>query len=298
MPSRIHDDEVAIDPASVRHLLDAQFPRWSGLPITPVRSSGTDHAIFRLGDRYGLRLPRVPWAAATLEREYAWLPKLAPDLPVDVPTPLALGEPGPGIPWPWTVFHWVEGDNPAPHRLSSPDILAEDLARFIEAMRALDPAGAPPTVWTRPLHEEDDRVRTVLPGLGGRIDIGAIRSAWREALEAHPCGEHRTWIHGDLAPGNLLLLGGRLHGVIDFGAMGVGDPASDLRPAWNLLPPAGRLILRERLGVDDAQWARGRGWTLLQAVAQLGYFGERDARLAANAEQVLAAIVAEVRAGA
>ncbi len=297
VPHQMHDDEVALPPAQVGRLIEAQFPRWSGLPIARLRSSGTDHAIFRLGPALGIRMPRVAWAVGTLEREYAWLPVLAGSLPAEVPTPLALGRPGESYPWTWTVFRWVDGANPVAGWLGDPDGLAADLAAFIAALHAIDPAGAPPTVWSRPLHEEDARVRAALPDLPAPIDIAAVEHAWEVARAAPPCGERTTWIHGDLAPGNLLVVDDRLHGVIDFGAMGIGDPASDLRPAWNLLPPGSRKGLQERLALDDAQWSRGRGWALLQAVAQIEHFDGRNPVLTANACRVLDEIAAEVAAG-
>ena len=176
--------------------------------------------------------------------------------------------------------------------------LAADLAVFVLAMRALDPAGAPTTAWPRPLHEEDELVRTNLATLDeelrpARDDVVAI---WEDALTAPPATAH-TWIHGDLSPGNLLLHDGELVGVLDFSAMGVGDPASDLRVAWNLLPAPARTTFRHGVGADDATWARARGWVLLQAIAQLPYYAARNPPLAANARHVIAELVTERRDG-
>ncbi len=292
----MHDDEVPVDAGLVHRLLLDQFPGWAALDLRPVASSGTDHAMFRLGSDLAVRLPRIHWAVGTLEREYEWLPRLAPELPVRTPVPLAKGAPGHGFAWPWVVARWVEGRNPVVGVLSDALGLAGDLAAFVAAMRRLDPAGAPPTVWGRPLHEEDGRVRELLPQVARLVDAEAVMHAWQVAIASPRC-EARTWIHGDLAPGNLLLRDGRLVGVIDFSAMGVGDPASDLRPAWNLLPAGARGVLRDRLAVDDATWNRGRGWVLLQALAQLPYYSDRNPALAANARFVLHQISAEVEAG-
>jgi len=296
-PRLMHDDEVPIDEALVRALLREQFPDWAGLDVRRVSSSGTDHAMFRLGERLAVRLPRIHWAVATLEREHRWLPVLAPDLPALAPVPLALGQPGCGFPWVWTVCRWVEGSNPIVGELADPLGLAADLGEFVAAFHRASTSDAPPTVWNRPLHEEHHRVRETLPMIGDRLDADAVQHAWDVARAAVPC-RRRTWIHGDLAPGNLLVRDGRLHGVIDFSAMGLGDPASDLRVGWNLLPPAARAALRGRLAVDDDTWARGRGWVLLQALAQLPYYSTRNPVLAANAWHVLEQIVNEVHSGA
>src|SRR4051812_16837022 len=102
MPLAMHPDEVPTDEALVAQLITAQFARGRGLPITPVRSSGTDNAMYRLGEHWVVRLPRVPSAAAQVDKEHRFLPRLAPALPLAVPTPIALGAPGAGYPYPWS----------------------------------------------------------------------------------------------------------------------------------------------------------------------------------------------------
>lgn len=295
MTAPMHDDEVATDAALVAHLVAEQFPDWAGLRVEPVESIGTDNAMYRLGDAMSVRMPRVQWAVAPLEREFEWLPRLAPQLPFATPVPLALGEPGDGYPWPWTVCRWLDGTHPGVGRILGADRLAADLARFVLAMRALDPEGAPSTAWPRPLHEEDGFVRTAIAALGDALtpDPDGTVEIWEDALDAPRWNGPPTWIHGDLSPGNLLVGDGRLTGVLDFGAMGLGDPAGDLRVAWNLLPPAARTRFRGELGSDAAEWRRARGWALLQAVAQVSYFHARNPPLAASARHVIAELVAE-----
>jgi aminoglycoside phosphotransferase (APT) family kinase protein len=296
----MHEDEVATDAALVSRLVAARFPDWAGLPVEPVESIGTDNAMYRLGEALSVRMPRIHWAVAPLEREFEWLPRLAPQLPFATPVPVALGAPGDGYPWPWTVCRWLDGTHPVAGDTAGADRLASDLARFVRAMRALDPAGAPRTAWPRPLHEEDGFIRTTLAALADALapDFDRIVGIWEDALAAPRWSGPLTWIHGDLSPGNLLMRAGRLTGVLDFGAMGVGDPASDLRVAWNLLPPAARSRFRGELGADAAEWRRARGWALLQALAQLSYFEARNPPLVANARHVIAELVAEATAGA
>jgi aminoglycoside phosphotransferase (APT) family kinase protein len=295
----MHDDEVATDAALVIRLVAARFPDWAGLPVEPVESIGTDNAMYRLGDALSVRLPRIHWAVAPLEREFEWLPRLAPQLPFATPVPVALGVPGEGYPWPWTVCRWLDGTHPVAGDVRGADRLATDLARFVRAMRALDPAGAPRTAWPRPLHEEDGFIRTTLAALADELapEFDRIVGIWEDALAAPRWSGPLAWIHGDLSPGNLLVRAGRLTGVLDFGAMGVGDPASDLRVAWNLLPPAARSRFRSELGADAAEWRRARGWALLQALAQMSYFEARNPPLVANARHVIAQLVGETAAG-
>jgi aminoglycoside phosphotransferase (APT) family kinase protein len=292
----LHDDEVTTDAALVARLVGAQFPEWAELPVTPVEAWGTDNAMYRLGDALSVRMPRIHWAVAPLQREYDWLPRIASSLPVEVPVPLAIGSPVEEWGWPWTVCRWVEGRHPSTEGGAyDDDALARDLGGFVRAMRRLDPTGAPQTAWPRPLHDEDELVRANLDLLDD--ELGPLRhdviAVWEEALAAPRHDRPPVWIHGDLSPTNLLLHDGRLTGVIDFSAMGLGDPASDHRVAWNLLPPSARAVFREEVGADDATWARARGWVLLQALAQLPYYAERNPPLAANARHVIAELVAE-----
>ncbi|MEE4591712.1 aminoglycoside phosphotransferase family protein [Streptomyces sp. DSM 41524] len=288
--STMHADERPIDAALVRRLLAAQFPRWAGLPIERFASSGTVNALFRLGDDLAVRLPRIAGGAGDVEREHHWLPRLAPALPVPIPAVLGRGAPGDGFPWPWTVHRWLDGENPREGRVARPGALAADLAEFIVALRRIGPADGPPAYRGGPLREVDEETRTaigLLRGPAGAIDTDAATAAWEEALAAPGWDGPPVWVHSDLMPGNLLVADGRLSAVIDFGTAGVGDPACDLVPAWNLLPASVRTDFRAALGVDDATWARGRGWALSMALIQLPYYRETNPAMAANARHVI-----------
>ncbi|MEV0375835.1 phosphotransferase, partial [Streptomyces sp. NPDC050636] len=114
-----------------------------------------------------------------------------------------------------------------------------------------------------------------------------------EALRAPGWDGPPVWLHADLMPGNLLVDGGRLASVIDFGCLGVGDPACDLFPAWNLLPTDAREVFRQALGVDDATWIRGRGRTLSQALIALPYYRRTNPAMAHNARHVIRTVLDE-----
>jgi aminoglycoside phosphotransferase (APT) family kinase protein len=291
----MHADEFETDESLVRGLLAAQCPQWSALPISRVPSAGTDHALYLLGTDLVARLPRRPSAVPSLEKELEWLAKLAPELPVEIPVPLAKGRPGEGYPWPWGVYPWLRGEHPS-HE--SPDLaaLARDLAAFIAALERVDPGGGP-----KPgahnfgrgvdLAARDGFTRKAIGVLADSLDGAALTRAWERDLAA-PTSERRVWIHGDLKRENLLVERGRLHGVIDFGGLGVGDPAVDLLPAWDLLARE-RAAFRAALGVDAATWARGRGWALSVALIALAYYKETNPVIAAQSRLAIAEVLGD-----
>ncbi|MDX6471346.1 MAG: hypothetical protein QOK22_162 [Gaiellaceae bacterium] len=289
----MHADEIDTDASLVRRLLAAQFPHWAELSIEPVASTGTDNAIYRLGDDKAVRLPRIHWAVGQVDLEVRWLSALAPLLPVAIPNVLAHGDPAEGYPWRWSVHAWLDGENPAVDRLADPRALALDVAQFVRAMRRIDAAGGPPAERGVPLEKRDAPTRIAIDELQGLVDIAAAIAAWDDALATPVWDGPPVWIHGDISPGNLLLSAGRLTAVIDFGCLGVGDPACDLVPAWNLLPTEARAVFRDAVQVDDATWARGRGWALSIALIQLPYYLHSSPALAAGARHTISAVLSD-----
>ncbi|WP_257585782.1 MULTISPECIES: aminoglycoside phosphotransferase family protein [unclassified Streptomyces] len=290
---RMHADELGIDAPLVRRLIARRFPEWAGLPVRRLVSSGTENAMFRLGTELVVRLPRHPGAVPDLAHERRWLPRLGPLLPVAVPEPVGRGEPDEDYPWPWSVYRWLAGANPTAGAVSAPRRLAEDLGRFVHALRRVAPQDAPAGHRSGALSERDASTRAAIAELGGRIDTAAVTALWERALRAPRHEGPPMWSHGDLSPGNVLVDGGRLGAVIDFGCAGVGDPAVDLMPAWNLLPAAARPAFREAAGADDDEWARGRGWALSVALIQLPYYWHTNPPLAENSRHVIAEILGE-----
>ena len=85
---------VDIEVSLVRRLVAAQFPQWADLPVTPVAQSGWDNRTFHLGDTMSVRLPSAERYVAQVEKEHRFLPALGPHLPLPIPAPLGLVEPG------------------------------------------------------------------------------------------------------------------------------------------------------------------------------------------------------------
>jgi aminoglycoside phosphotransferase (APT) family kinase protein len=290
---RMHADEMEIDVSLVGRLLAAQFPRWADLPIEPVQSAGTENAIYRLGDDMAVRLPRHRGAAGQVDTEQRWLARLAAHLPLAIPVPLATGRPADGYPWHWSVSPWLHGEIATADHIADPRQTAIDLARFMTALQRIDPTGGPPASRGLPLATRDDLTREAIASLRGTLDAGALTDAWQAALRAPEWPGPPVWVHGDLYDGNLLAEGGRLTAVIDFGGLGVGDPACDLIVAWSLFCSDAHAAFRVALGVDDATWARGRGWALSVALIALPYYRHTNPVMVANATHRIAEVLAD-----
>jgi aminoglycoside phosphotransferase (APT) family kinase protein len=281
------DGRAGIDAGLVKRLVASQFPQWSHLPVSPVEIDGHDNRTYRLGEAMTVRLPTAECYVAAVEKEDRWLPVLAPLLPVPIPTPLATGVPAAGYPYTWSVRGWLEGETARLDRIDDLPAFATAVAAFILALQRADatdgPAAGAHSFYrgATPAHY-DDETRRALARLDGRIDTKRASAVWDAALHA-PLPGPPVWFHGDVASGNLLVRGGRLAAVIDFGTCGVGDPACDLVIAWTMFSGAARTAFRRTVDHDPATWARARGWALWKALIGLaGDIDTGDARVAVN----------------
>lgn len=267
MGEKMHVDEMEIDEGLVRSLLVAQFPHWAELPLRRIEPAGTVNAIFRLGEEYSVRLARREGPTTPGSSEFIWLPKLAPLVPLETPVPIAQGHPNSEYPWFWEIHTWVEGETVPVEEI---DVIqaARDLAGFVAALQQINPSGGPPGRGI-PLAQRDEGFRYWLERFDGDPAVSAV---WESALAAPPWNGPPVWHHGDLDVRNWLVRDKRITGVIDWGEMGIGDPACDIMVAWKLHSPAARDAFREYLPTDDATWARARGWVVSQAVAVLAYY--------------------------
>ena len=264
---------VEITSQLVSALLAAQFPQWARLPLIPVEPGGWDNRTFRLGDAMAVRLPSAECYAEQVDKEQRWLPWLAPQLPLAVPSPLAVGEPGAEYPWHWSIYRWIDGETVATSSNVDLAVLASDLARFLVELQSLDATQGPvPGAHNfqrgGSLSIYDQQTRRAIAALGREIDAARATEIWDEAL-ATSRDRAPVWIHGDVAAGNLLLQDAKLHAVIDFGCCAVGDPACDLVAAWTIFDADSADDFRKRLQLDDATWQRARGWALWKALITL-----------------------------
>ncbi|MDP9331703.1 MAG: aminoglycoside phosphotransferase family protein [Actinomycetota bacterium] len=276
--------EGDITAAVAAELVAAQFPQWADLSVVPVALDGWDNTTFRLGDELSVRLPSADAYVAQVGKEHRWLPILARHLPLRIPEPVAMGQPGSGFPRPWSIYRWIDGEPASVDRMAEVTAFASDLADFLAALYAIDArAGPAPGKHSffrgGPVDTYDEQSRRSIELLADEINRDAAAEVW-EAAVASRWDRSPVWVHGDVAAPNLLVAGGRLRAVIDFGCAAVGDPACDLVMAWTSFTDESRKIFRSALPLDDATWARGRGWALWKALITLA----QDKRGGANAD--------------
>lgn len=279
-------DEIAPEEAVIKRLLSEMTPQWAHLPIRRLLSSGTDNAIYRIGDELLLRLPRREAAANLISKELDWLPRFA-NLTLDVPKLRFRGSAEFGLKCDFGIFEWMEGDIASPRNIANPVAAALALADFLKALHRVDTKGAPQAGELNhrrgvPLEVLSSVTLPAIDILADEIDAHAARQLWQRACATEYQGTP-VWLHGDLKADNLIARGGQLTGVIDWGLCAVGDPAADYAAAWSWVDPSVRDVFRSACGVNDADWLRAEGWALYGAVIALSYY--RGGRNEALCEQ-------------
>ena len=283
----------------VRALVDEQFPEWRSLPVRAVATPGTVNAIFRIGDGLVARFPLQPQAVDSarrmLESEAGVARELAGRTRSATPEPVALGEPGVGYPLPWSVQTWLPGVSAADEDPAEPVAFARDLAEFILGVRAIDAAGRVFRGQGRGgvLRSHDDWMAICFRRSEQLLDVARLRRMW-ESLRALPRGAGGDLMtHGDLIPGNMLVVDGRLAGIIDVGGLGPADPAVDLVSAWQLFDDGARQVFRDALGCDDLEWQRGKAWAFQQAMGLVWYYVDSNPAMSRLGRQTLLRIMAD-----
>jgi aminoglycoside phosphotransferase (APT) family kinase protein len=289
--------KININKPLTHQLISSQFPQWAHLPITPVEPGGWDNRTFRLGEQMLMRLPSAAHYADKVQKEQYWLPKLAPLLPLPIPTPVAMGKPTDQYPFPWSIYRWIEGQTASHENISNPNQFAIDLAHFLRSLQRIDITGGPlagPHNFYRggSLKTYDAETQEALIKLHDKFDTSIAEKIWYRAI-ASKWHNPPVWIHGDIAPTNLLVKDGKLTAVIDFGGLGIGDPACDYAIAWTFFDNESRNTFRTTLGVDDETWNRARAWALWKALITVAQLPGTNSTEQEKSKRVIDEIIAD-----
>lgn len=261
--------------ALVQQMIREQFPEFSALTIKPVKVQGHDNRSFRLGDDMLIRIPTESTYALTVAKEQSILPEIAPFLTVNIPRPLKLGMPSDIFPFSFSIYQWINGESANHVQLDriNKEQLALALANFLKELQGIETKDGPAPGahnWWRGDHVSvyDQQARSQIAELKAIIDNDKALTLWDNALRSR-WHKQPVWIHGDLATGNILTNNGSLSGIIDFGCVGVGDPACDLVIAWTYLEGKARDIFINEMNLDEDTWLRARAWALWKATFEL-----------------------------
>lgn len=292
----MHNDELFIDDDVVRRLISSQFPAWRNMPVRRLAGEGTDNAIFRIGSkltaRFPLRFADPVSIQMRLVQESLAMGELHTACPFPTPSPVALGQPGYGYPLPWSVQSWISGQTASPNVLASSNAFTQDLAVLIRSLRAADTRGRPFEGAGRggDLKDSDEWVEECFRQSMNLLPVDRLRALWA-AFQKLPAPESLVMNHSDLIPGNLLVEGGRLVGVLDGGGFAPADPSLDLVAGWHMLDDHRRATFRKELACNDLEWWRGAAWAFQQAIGLVWYYQDSNPGMSALGRSTLARIM-------
>ena len=291
--SKMHANEFNVDLNLVKGLINEQFPEYSMLAISPLNSVGTVNNIYRLGDEFYIRLPRVmDWI--DIDKELKWIPHLASHLTLKIPEPIAMGQPNASYPAKWAIYRWINGSEYSDELIHDEGEAAKDLSNFVNELRAIEVPIDAPKAGRSPLLDLNKKTIEAIEAAKDVLDVDRVISAWEDSCQASVWSGHAVWIHADLLRTNLLVNSGRLTAVIDFGSVGVGDPAFDLIPAWSIFSSSGRKIFQYHINENKDTWLRARGYALHQALLIIPYYRETFPKFVNHAKKTINEILQDI----
>jgi aminoglycoside phosphotransferase (APT) family kinase protein len=280
-----------------KKLIDHQFPEYAGLPITSVEKQGHDNRTYRLGDDLLIRMPTAEAYSLKVPKENALLPKLGAHISINIPIPIKMGEPSTDFPYPFSIYKWLDGQSANLVHIDEDelDFIAVQLALFLKELHNIEGVDGPKPGqhnWWRGDHVSvyDKGARKQIDFLKGPIDHSACLHLWEQACDSR-WTKDPVWIHGDFSSGNILMKNNKLSGVIDFGGMGIGDPACDLVIAWTFLKENAREIFKQAMGLDADTWIRAKGWALWKATFELCHIKDRDSAPAMLQKNIISSLI-------
>lgn len=294
----MHEDQLHIDAAVARELIDESFPEFRAEPLQAVNSSGTVNAIYRVGDHAVARFPLqsgdpdgvTSWLRAEATASRAFVEQC----PFPTPQPLGIGRAGHSYPLPWSMHTWLVGSVATPTGLEASDAFARDVAVLLASLRQADTRGRRFSGVGRGgvLGDHDAWLETCFAHSGGLLDVAVLRSMWRKLRMLRPA-DSVVMSHTDLTPANILVNGERIVGVLDAGGYGPADPALDLVAVWHLLDPKRRDIVRTHLHSDREEWLRGAGWAFAQALGLVWYYQHTNPTMSELGKNTLQRLTAD-----
>jgi aminoglycoside phosphotransferase (APT) family kinase protein len=284
--------EVYIDVNFVKKLIYKQCKGYSIFPIRPIESSGTQHSLYRLGNDYLIRLPKIEWELGSCNlntlKEYKVTSNLANKLSISISEPVFLGYPNQQYPWHWSIVRWNDGYNPLFESVEEYSGLAIELATFINELHKVKMTDIPYSRRGLDLSVVDNETRNCILKLGNEFDSGLLLDLWFSYSHVAKWDKNPVLVHGDLLPGNILVKNKHLNAVIDFSDVGIGDPACDLVIAWSLFKEKSREVFKNHLaGIDNNTWLRGKAWALSIAVIMLPYYKNSNLVMAQLARTII-----------
>jgi aminoglycoside phosphotransferase (APT) family kinase protein len=274
--------KIEIQKELVEHLIATQFPKWKHLHIDQILPGGWDNRTFRLGEEMIIRLPSSKEYSEQVEKEQKWLPTLSPLLPLSIPKPIEIGSPSKEYPWKWSIYTYLKGEPASSAHIDNMCDFADTLSNFLKALHSINASKGPPPgphnfYRGGRLSFYDKETKDAIFRLKDRINADLATKLWDSALKTS-WNAPPVWVHGDISHGNLLLENGKLSSVIDFGMLGIGDPACDLSISWTFFEGRSRKVFRSGMLLDRDTWIRAMGWTLWKAliVAVNGSINDKD----------------------
>lgn len=281
----VHEAQIDVSESQVAALVADQSPQGRGAVVRKLDVSGTENAIFRVGDSFAARLPihrDDPGSVnERLQTQARRMTEFRQVSAVPGPDPLFVGKPGHGYPLPWSVQTWIDGHTASPTSNATSYSFAEDLAALIRSLRAADTRDRQFDGENRggDLAAHDAWVHECLTRSRGILDTEALGTIWTRLREL-PREDPDVMSHSDLIPTNLLVADGGLVGVLDTGDFGAADPALDLVCGWHLLDHGPRDVLRKDLACSDLQWERSIAWAFEQAIGLVWYYQDTNPAMA------------------
>ena len=268
----MHINELIITENLVRALILDQTPWFAHEKLERYAGIGTVNAIFRIGDKHYMRMPRLPEWSLDIENEWNILKMVEGRLSIKTPKPVFLGKPSEEYPLHWAIHEWIDGQDYSEATIKKEEEEARRLSLFVNQMHSIKLDASVQKAGRKPLKDLYGETVEAIHQSRDFIDAKRTEKAWESLALAPEWDSDPVFIHGDLLRTNILAKNGSIYAVIDFGSSGAGDPAHDLIPAWTVFSNKGRDAFLNGVGLPDAVVERAKGYALHQALLIIPYY--------------------------